>query len=177
MGSIPATAPFSEQHYTPASLAAGGGIIDSELPGSSTAAPPQGASSRRPENSDHHTAFGIGILPLLGAGAESGAVVTEGAWKETLALLSAERGILEFFQSYRRNVHAFHAIPIDLDDIEQKLCLLLGFQDSRGNADEAVPARDPNWLCLLNAILAAGAQASEMPLARRISMSRTHSEH
>ena len=137
----------------------------------------QGASPLHTDSSDHRKAFGLGIFPLLGAGAESGAVETDGAWKETLALLSVECGVLELFQSYRRNVHPFHALPLDLDDMENKFCVLLNLRDSQGEGSEAMPARDPNWLCLLNAILAAGAQASEMPLERRVSMSRRHSGH
>lgn len=169
----------SEPHYTPASLTAGGGIIDSELPNSnSTVALSRGASPLGTDSSDHRTAFGLGILPLLGAvEAESGTAEADGAWKSTLAVLDVERGVLDLFQSYRRNVHPFHAIPFDLDEIEKKFCLLLNLRDTCGEqAGEAGPVRDPNWLCLLNAILAAGAQASEMPLERRISMSRLHSE-
>lgn len=167
-------APGPEPHYTPASLAGGGDIIASQLPGT-TAPSPSHDTSLTNDTSAHRTAFSLGILPLLGAGSETSSAVTDGAWRGTLAQLSAEHGVLDLFLWYRRQVHPFHAIPLDVDDIEKKFCLLLNLCDSSGNRGGPEPARDPNWLCLLNAILAAGAQASEMPLERRLPMSRLHS--
>lgn len=168
----PASAP--EPHYTPASLAGGGGIIASPLPGTTTPSPTYDTSPTN-DTSAHRTAFSLGILPLLGAGSETNNAATDGAWRGTLAQLSAEHGVLDLFLWYRRQVHPFHAIPLDVDDIEKKFCLLLNLCDSSENGGGPEPAQDPNWLCLLNAILAAGAQASEMPLERRLSMSKLHS--
>lgn len=169
-------APGPEPHYTPASLAGGGGIIGSQLSGTTTPTPTYDTSPTN-DTSAHRTAFSLGILPLLGAGSETSGSVTEGAWRGTLAQLSAEHGALDLFLWYRRQVHPFYAIPLDVDDIEKKFCLLLNLCDSSGGGTGPEPARDPNWLCLLNAILAAGAQASEMPLERRLSMSRLHSPY
>lgn len=169
-----APAPCPEPHYTPASLAGGGSIIAAQISSTTT---PSHTYDTSPTNdtSAHRTAFSLGILPLLGAGSETSSSATDGAWRGTLAQLSAEHGVLDLFLWYRRQVHPFHAIPLDLDDIEKKFCLLLNLCDSSGGGTGPEPARDPYWLCLLNAILAAGAQASEMPLERRLSMSRLHS--
>lgn len=167
-------APGPEPHYTPASLAGSGGIIASPLPGTTIPSPTHDTSPTN-DTSAHRTAFSLGILPLLGAGSETDNAATDGAWRGTLAQLSTEHGALDLFLWYRRQVHPFYAIPLDVDDIEKKFCLLLNLCDDSGGGGGPEPVRDPNWLCLLNAILAAGAQASEMPLERRLTMSRLHS--
>lgn len=175
-GSVALQAVGGTPHYSLASLAADGGAVGSGLSSSTGTVGLAQGTSRFVVSSGHRSAFELGIQPLLGMADTGGVLETGGAWKETLDLLYSEGQKFTLFESYRRYVHPFHSIPFDLDDMEKSFCLLINLQESYEAQSVTEPAQEPRWLCLLNAILAAGAQASDLPLKHRLSLSRHHSQ-
>ncbi len=169
--------------YTPASLADHGHAQDSRLPYSNgVVALSQGLTTAQtnPESSKRHCeVFQSGILPLLGDSPEqsTGIVVdTESVWRLTIEAIVDGKELHTMFQSYCSRVHPFFPVPLDLDDIERKLCLFLSINEipeshrvkalSEGVGVQSLP--------LLNAILASGAQTCDMPLRKRLMLSAKH---
>lgn len=176
--------PTITQQYSPALLANPGSAVESELPGSSGIVALSGGShdGAQPiqDNAQHHQqAFGSGIMPLLGVSSEDGtgkSPAIETVWKPIIEPLLAGSDVGTMFQSYRNRVYPFQAMPLDVDSIEEKLCLLLCTGNAPGydttlKIDQSVGMKG---LCLLHAILASGAQASDLPLQKRQRLSRDH---
>ncbi|KAI1387611.1 c6 zinc finger domain-containing protein [Hypoxylon trugodes] len=123
-------------------------------------------------------AFETGVLPLLGVNeatsTEQLMTVLENALLSSF--LSVEQDVYALFRSYKHRVHPFHSIPLDLDQMEKRLCAIIEFRHSPGTDVGLDVNKIPRWLCLLHAVLAYGAQFSDMPLERRFSLSHEHTK-
>ncbi|KAL5593549.1 hypothetical protein FOBRF1_012651 [Fusarium oxysporum] len=84
-----------------------------------------------------------------------------GRSETTLAL---DQDMISLFGFYRDRVHSFQFVVDDLAEIEKLICSLL-------NHEIQVQHIDNHSLCLLHAIMAAGAQFSDLPTATRLSKS------
>ncbi|KAK1641483.1 fungal-specific transcription factor [Colletotrichum phormii] len=125
-------------------------------------------SSRSREDPARQSAFETGILPLLGVSEEANTSVS------SYQSLPNDQDIVRLFEIFRRRVHPFHVITCNLDAIEQRICRLI---NARGGPDFGSELlEDPRWLSLLHAILAAGAQFSDMNLQDRLAMSQRHTK-
>lgn len=134
-------------------------------------------SSATPEDPNRTIAFQSGILPLLGASAREQAPV---ALLDTRAALYRSfpdnQLVLELFEVYRVRVHPFNGITYNLDEIEKQLCVFLSDRET-GTVDNAPQSlHECQWTCLLHAILASGAQFSDLPSERRSPVSQNHSK-
>lgn len=120
-------------------------------------------------NNERRTAFETGILPLLGMDGASdvGRGTSAGRSETTLAL---DQDMISLFGFYRDRVHSFQFVIDDLAEIEKLICSLL-------NREFQVQHIDNHSLCLLHAIMAAGAQFSDLPTATRLSKSNQNCEH
>jgi hypothetical protein len=120
-------------------------------------------------NNERRTAFETGILPLLGMDGASdvGLGTSAGRSETTLAL---DQDMISLFGFYRDRVHSFQFVIDDLAEIEKLICSLL-------NREFQVQHIDNHSLCLLHAIMAAGAQFSDLPTATRLSKSNQNCEH
>ncbi|KAI1052678.1 hypothetical protein LB507_009772 [Fusarium sp. FIESC RH6] len=137
-----------------ASLLGGNSIISVAQP---ISAQPQSDNERR-------AAFETGIFPLLGINeaSDNDQVHQPGRSDPKLA---DDLEMIELFSLYRDRVHHFQFVIDDLDEIEKLVCSLV-------NRDTKVGQVDNHTLCLLHAILAAGAQFSDLNNAARVSKSR-----
>lgn len=128
-------------------------------------------SVRSRDDPARQSAFETGILPLLGVSKDDGA--------STLSHqpLPSEQEIVRLFEHFRRRVQPFHVIMYNLDAIEEKTCRLINTtaDEKCGNCPESL--HDSRWLSLLQAILAAGAQFSDMDLQQRTIASQRHSRY
>ncbi|KAF5595062.1 hypothetical protein FPCIR_4687 [Fusarium pseudocircinatum] len=114
-------------------------------------------------NNERRTAFETGILPLLGMdGSSDGGRGTPAGRLETT--LAVDQDMISLFGFYRDRVHSFQFVVDDLTEIEKLVCSLL-------NHEVQAHQMDNHSLCLLHAILAAGAQFSDFPIATRLSKS------
>ncbi|KAF5649049.1 uncharacterized protein FTJAE_1045 [Fusarium tjaetaba] len=114
-------------------------------------------------NNERRTAFETGILPLLGMdGASDGGRGTPAGRLETT--LAVDQDMISLFGFYRDRVHPFQFVLDDLTEIEKLICSLL-------NHEVQAHQMDNHSLCLLHAIMAAGAQFSDLPIATRLSKS------
>ncbi|KAH7109035.1 transcription activator-like protein [Dactylonectria macrodidyma] len=119
-------------------------------------------SVQPPTENERRTAFETGIFPLLGMdmNAQEGRsphshLAQDGS---TNSSLPDDQEMIELFSFYRDRVHPFSFVLDDLDEIEKMVCSLIN-QDMEGWQC------DSPSLCLLHAILAAGAQYSNLALA------------
>ncbi|EWY82461.1 hypothetical protein FOYG_14554 [Fusarium oxysporum NRRL 32931] len=114
-------------------------------------------------NNERRAAFETGILPLLGMDGASdvGRGTSAGCSETTLAL---DQDMISLFGFYRDRVHSFQFVIDDLAEIEKLICSLL-------SREIQVQHIDNHSLCLLHAIMAAGAQFSDLPTATRLSKS------
>ncbi|CEI67806.1 unnamed protein product [Fusarium venenatum] len=115
-------------------------------------------------DNERRAAFETGIFPLLG--------INEAAdTKETLqtgrsdSKLADDQEIIALFSFYRDRVHPFQFVIDDISKIEELVCSLV----TRNREPEEL---DNHSLCLLHAILAAGAQFSDLNATERASKSR-----
>ncbi|KAH7173196.1 uncharacterized protein B0J16DRAFT_188142 [Fusarium flagelliforme] len=136
------------------SLLGGNSIISVARPNS---AQPQSDNERR-------AAFETGIFPLLGMNEVSNNEQGPQPRRSDLKLAD-DREMIALFSFYRDRVHPFQFVIDDLDEIEKLVCSLV-------NRDKEVGQVDNHSLCLLHAILAAGAQFSDLNNAARVSKSR-----
>ncbi|KAF5690958.1 hypothetical protein FCIRC_689 [Fusarium circinatum] len=114
-------------------------------------------------NNERRTAFETGILPLLGMdGAADGGRGTPAGRSETT--VTVDQDMITLFGFYRDRLHSFVFVVDDLTEIEKLICSLL-------NREVQAQQVDNHSLCLLHAIMAAGAQFSDLPTATRLSKS------
>ena len=123
------------------------------------------------------------VIPLLGVahsdhGSRSGKPQNDDLYTN----LPDNQELLNLFFIYRTRVHPFQLILCNLDDVESELCDIVnqraGSTRSRGagtTLDEVASERRRHFLCLVHAMLAAGAQFSDLPPNDRNSVSRRHS--
>jgi len=136
------------------SLLGGNSIVSVARPNS---AQPQSDNERR-------AAFETGIFPLLGMNEASNNEQGPQPGRSDLKLAD-DQEMIALFSFYRDRVHPFQFVIDDLDEIEKLVCSLV-------NRDTEVGQVDNHSLCLLHAILAAGAQFSDLNNAARVSKSR-----
>jgi hypothetical protein len=135
-------------------LLGGNSIISVARPNS---AQPQSDNERR-------AAFETGIFPLLGM--NEGSDSEQGSRPRRSHLkLADDQEMIALFSFYRDLVHPFQFILDDLAEIEELVCSLVNRNTELGKVDN-------HSLCLLHAILAAGAQFSDLSTAARVSKSR-----
>ena len=124
---------------------------------------PQAGDERR-------TAFERGIFPLLGMDrdTEKGGLVQEAPPTNSSSLPDdMDQEMTELFTLYRHRVHPFQFVLDDLDDVEKVVCSLM-------ERDVGKRQCDTHFLCLLHAILAAGAQFSDLAPPERVSKFQKH---
>jgi hypothetical protein len=136
------------------SLLGGNSIISVARPNS---AQPQSDNERR-------AAFETGIFPLLGMNEASDGEQSPRPGRSDLKLAD-DQEMIALFSFYRDRVHPFQFVIDDLSEIEELVCSLV-------NRDTEVGQVDNHSLCLLHAILAAGAQFSDLNTAARVLKSR-----
>ncbi|KAG5750161.1 hypothetical protein H9Q69_010189 [Fusarium xylarioides] len=95
-------------------------------------------------------------------GASDGGRGTPAGRSETT--LTVDQDMISLFGFYRDRVHSFQFVLDDLSEIEKLICSLL-------NHEVQAQQIDNHSLCLLHAIMAAGAQFSDLPTAMRLSKS------
>lgn len=126
-------------------------------------------SIRSRDDPARQSAFETGILPLLGVTKDDNASTF------SYQSLPSDQEIVRLFEHFRRRVQPFHVIMYNLDTVEEKVCRLINttVDDKRRNCPESL--EDSRWLSLLHAILAAGAQFSDMDLQQRTAVAQRHS--
>lgn len=126
-------------------------------------------SVRSRDDPARQSAFETGILPLLGVSEETRTSIL------SYPSLPSDQEIVRLFELFRRRVHPFHVITCNLDSIEENICQLVNARSDPTFESEFESLNDPRWLSLLHAILASGAQFSDMCLQDRILTSQRHS--
>ncbi|EXF75609.1 fungal specific transcription factor [Colletotrichum fioriniae PJ7] len=126
-------------------------------------------SIRSRDDPARQSAFETGILPLLGVNEEADTSVS------SYQSLPSDQEIVRLFELFRRRVHPFHVITSNLDTIEQRICQLFNARGGSNIGSESL--EDPRWLSLIHAIMAAGAQFSDMNLRDRLAVSQRHTKH
>lgn len=126
------------------------------------------------------------VMPLLGMASMDEAGMEHGQQevsrdKDPYADLPGDRELLNLFLIYRDRVHSFQLIIDDLDEVESELCAIVDERAGRGAAGEPqqyqqVSSDRNRFLCVLHAILATGAQFSDMPPSDRSTISHRHCE-
>ncbi|EXA29169.1 hypothetical protein FOVG_17225 [Fusarium oxysporum f. sp. pisi HDV247] len=144
------------------------------LGGNSIIALARGDSVQPPTENERRTAFETGIFPLLGIdmNAQEGRsphshLAQDGNPNPSLP---DNQEMIELFSFYRDRVHPFSFVLDDLDDIEKMVCSLI-------NQDMEAWQCDSPSLCLLHAILAAGAQYSNLALAVQLPKYQKYLKH
>jgi hypothetical protein len=122
-------------------------------------------NSAQPQSDNERcAAFETGIFPLLGMNEASNREQSPRSGRSDLKLAD-DQEIITLFSFYRDRVHPFQFVIDDLAIIEKLICSLI-------NHDTEVGQVDNHSLCLLHAILAAGAQFSDMNTVARVRKSR-----
>ncbi|KAI7778171.1 fungal specific transcription factor [Diaporthe eres] len=116
------------------------------------------------------SAFETGILPLLGVSKDDNASML------SYQSLPGEQEIVRLFEYFCQRVQPFHGIVYNLDAIEEKICRLINTKIGADCRDCPEPLEDSRWLSLLHAILAAGAQFSDMDLQQRTTVAQRHTK-
>lgn len=127
------------------------------------------------QDEERQAAFETGVLPLLGLATEASSASHSDA-PFNIQLTTSNQDMIGLFEAYRTRVHPFHLITYDLDRVEEKLCQLIHVRSTSAGARSGLASQDLQWLCLLHAILASGAQFCDLPTKQRILLSKTHCE-
>ena len=117
----------------------------------------------QPHN-ERRAAFEAGIFPLSGMNEAPDNEQGPQPGRSDFTLAD-DHEMIALFSLYRDRVHHFQVVIDDLDEIEKLVCSLV-------NQDTKVAQLDNHTRCLLHAILAAGAQFSDLNNAACISKSR-----
>ncbi|KAL6922714.1 hypothetical protein FSST1_006740 [Fusarium sambucinum] len=115
-------------------------------------------------DNERRAAFETGIFPLLGINEATDNNETPHSGLSDLKLAD-DQDMIALFSFYRDRVHPFQFVIDDLSEIEELVCSLVTRNIEYGKLDN-------HNLCLLHAILAAGAQFSDLSAAARASKSR-----
>lgn len=131
------------------------------------------------DDSELRHAYETGILPLLGLEGEGdvSTLLPHFDYQALYDSLPSDQDMVSLFEAHRLRCNPFHIITYDLEDIESKLCALINNRKRGGATAAERPQDDLRWVCLLHAILAAGAQSSDLPLEHRLSLSQNHSKY
>lgn len=128
-------------------------------------------SIRSRDDPARESAFETGMLPLLGVSKDDHASIL------SYQSLPGDQEIVRLFEHFRRRVHPFHVILYNIDDIEGKICQLINTTTNREESRSRTGSlEDSHWLSLLHAILAAGAQFSDMDLQQRSIVVQRHTK-
>ncbi|KAK6080086.1 fungal specific transcription factor [Seiridium cupressi] len=133
-----------------------------------------------PSGDEHarRNAYEDGILLLLGLGGDKDALnlVPHVDSEVIYNSLPSNQDMVSLFEIYQLRYHPFHTVTYDIDGIQRKLCTLINTR-RQSVASRALSGQvDLRWVCLLHAIFAAGAQSSDLPLERRLSLSQRHTQ-
>lgn len=126
-------------------------------------------SIRSGDDPARQSAFETGILPLLGISKD------ENESMLSYQSLPSDHETVRLFEHFRRRVQPFHVIVYNLDAIEEKICRLINATNDGFGRNCPDSLEDSRWLSLLHAILAAGAQFSDMGLQQRTIVAQRHS--
>ncbi|KAI8651900.1 Zn(2)-C6 fungal-type domain-containing protein [Fusarium sp. Ph1] len=139
------------------------------LGGNSIIAVARRESIQPQSDSQRREAFETGIFPLLGMDTSS--------QQRDLSQVShpgpslpEDQEMIQLFNTYRHRVHPSQLVLDDIDEVERMICSLI-------NRDSAQRQSDSHLLCLLHAILAAGAQFSDLAASTRLNKSQKHLKH
>lgn len=126
-------------------------------------------SIRSRDDPARQSAFETGILPLLGVSKDDNASML------SHQSLPSDQEIVRLFEHFRQRVQPFHVIVYNLDAIEENVCRLINTTIDPKCRNDPESLEDSRWLPLLHAILAAGAQFSDMDLQQRTIVAQRHS--
>ncbi|KAH6649036.1 hypothetical protein BKA67DRAFT_576609 [Truncatella angustata] len=135
-----------------------------------------GLSSSPAGDFERRNAYEKGILPLLGLEDDEGVPTALPHFDNEVLYnsLPSDQDMVSLFETHRLRCNPFHIITYDIEEVQSKLCNLINTRKKAGATMGAQLQGDLRWVCLLHAILAAGAQSSDLPLERRLSLSQSH---
>lgn len=126
-------------------------------------------SIRSRDDPARQSAFETGILPLLGVSKDDNASML------SHQSLPSDQETVRLFEHFRQRVQPFHVIVYNLEVIEENVCRLINTTVDAKFRNCPKSPEDSRWLPLLHAILAAGAQFSDMDLQQRTIVAQRHS--
>jgi hypothetical protein len=132
--------------------------------------------SSRSDN-PQRSAYENGVLPLLGLETdnEDATLMTHANAKILYDSLPSNQDMIRLFETHRLRCHPFHIITYNINELQTKLSkLIISRNDPAYLA--SIQSQDVRWICLLHAIFAAGAQASDLPLEQQTNLSDRHSK-
>lgn len=136
------------------------------LGGNSIIAVARRESIQPQSDSQRREAFETGIFPLLGMDTSS-QLRDLSQVSHPGPSLPEDQEMIQLFNTYRHRVHPSQLVLDDIDEVERMICSLI-------NQDSAQRQSDSHLLCLLHAILAAGAQFSDLAPSTRLKKSQKH---
>ncbi|KAL1849884.1 hypothetical protein Daus18300_013141 [Diaporthe australafricana] len=128
-------------------------------------------SIRSRDDPARQSAFETGILPLLGISKDDNESMM------SYQSLPSDQEIIRLFEHFRRRVQPFHVMVYNLDAIEERICRLINATNDANGRNCTESLEHSRWLSLLHAILAAGAQFSDMDLQQRTIVAQRHTKH
>lgn len=132
--------------------------------------------SSRSDN-PQRSAYENGVLPLLGLETdnEDATLMTHANAKILYDSLPSNQDMIRLFETHRLRCHPFHIITYNINELQTKLSkLIISRNDPAYLA--SIQSQDVRWICLLHAIFAAGAQASDLPLEQQTNLSDRHTQ-
>ncbi|KKO96712.1 hypothetical protein THAR02_11185 [Trichoderma harzianum] len=123
------------------------------------------------------------IAPLLGIGEQERTTCDRenSLASSVYTTLPVDEELIQLFTAFRLRIHPFQPVIDDLDTLERLMCGVItqrSFSDDAYCPPELSTPRDVvRFLCLLHAVLAAGAQFSDQPVEQRIEASRKHERY
>ncbi|ETS88143.1 hypothetical protein PFICI_01971 [Pestalotiopsis fici W106-1] len=134
-------------------------------------------SSSRSDN-PQRSAYENGVRPLLGLETdnEDSPSLPRVNTKILYESLPGNQDMIRLFETHRLRCHPFHIITYNIEELQTKLSKLIVSRNNSTNLPNT-QAQDLRWICLLHAIFAAGAQASDLPLEQQTSLSDRHTQH
>ncbi|KAI1649228.1 uncharacterized protein F4817DRAFT_44512 [Daldinia loculata] len=125
--------------------------VDPHLPqATSLATVTRESSSYLIDRPGDRSAFEAGVLPLLGMNEHISTNLPIAHFHGFLNdFLSVEQDVYALFQSYKRRVHPFNTIPIDLGQMEKRLCAIIEFRHNPGAEVGLEVDKVPQWLCFI----------------------------
>lgn len=120
------------------------------------------------------------IAPLLGMGEQerTSRDCETSLANSVYATLPGDKELIQLFTVFSLRIHPFQPIIDDLDAVERLMCGVITQRSFPEKAhcpqEPSTPRHAVRFLCLLHAVLAAGAQFSDQSVEQRLEASRKH---